>query len=95
MRSEETCRKGEIENADEGKGKGKGNVIEFPGARESAEPANPARETPDTAQEPDIPPATVLKAERGIINTGTVHGGQHITAVELRSHVDPGADGDF
>lgn len=39
-------------------------------------------------------PAFVLNAERGIINTGIVHGGQHITTVERSAHLIPGADGD-
>lgn len=49
---------------------------------------------PVPADEPGIPPAMVLNAERGIINTGTVHGGQHVTAIELTGHLDQGADGD-
>ncbi|MFJ2511171.1 hypothetical protein ACIOXE_08040 [Streptomyces griseoviridis] len=49
---------------------------------------------PAPPDEPGIPPAMVLNAERGIINTGTVHGGQHVTAIELTGHLDQGADGD-
>lgn len=40
-------------------------------------------------------PITVLHAARGIINTGTVHGGQQITAVDLSGHHDEGADCDI
>lgn len=71
------------------------NVIDFRRARGTAGPANGVDELPGTAHEPAVHPSTVLNAERGIINTGTVHGGQHITAVELSDRFDRGADGDF
>ncbi|MFB8139416.1 hypothetical protein [Streptomyces parvus] len=74
------------------------NVIEFRGDRGTARPVNGAGELPGTAQEPAASPATVLNAERGIINTGTVHGGQHITTVDLSDRLDRldrGADGDL
>ncbi|NEE26478.1 hypothetical protein G3M53_13530 [Streptomyces sp. SID7982] len=71
------------------------NVLEFRRARTTAGPAAGADELPDTAREPAVSPATVLNAERGIINTGTVHGGQHITTVELSDRFDRGGDGDF
>ncbi|MYX15231.1 S-type pyocin domain-containing protein [Streptomyces sp. SID8374] len=50
------------------------------------------RALPDAGPETEVSPATVLNAERGIINTGTVHGGQHVTAIALSGHVDGGAD---
>ncbi|APS18665.1 hypothetical protein TK78_06650 [Streptomyces sp. Tue 6075] len=74
------------------------NVMAFRRARGTAGPVNGADELPGTAQEPGASPATVLNAERGIINTGTVHGGQHITTVELSDRldrIDRGADGDL
>ncbi|MFC9181818.1 hypothetical protein ACFTZJ_14130 [Streptomyces globisporus] len=71
------------------------NVIDFRRVRGTAGPANGGDGLSATADEPAVPTATVLTAERGIINTGTVHGGQHITAVELPDRFDRGADGDF
>ncbi|MFF4857654.1 hypothetical protein ACFY2N_22440 [Streptomyces rubiginosohelvolus] len=71
------------------------NVCDFRRARGTAGPGNGIDELPATADEPAVPSATVLNAERGIINTGIVHGGQHITAVELPDRFDRGADGDF
>ncbi|EST26818.1 hypothetical protein M877_18575 [Streptomyces niveus NCIMB 11891] len=50
---------------------------------------------PGTRPETEVTPATVLNAERGIINTGAVHGGQHVTTIEYSGHVDGGADGDI
>jgi hypothetical protein len=50
-------------------------------------------EEPEAAEHPEASP-TVLNAERGIINTGTVHGGQHVTTIELSGHGRSGADGD-
>ncbi|MET8826842.1 S-type pyocin domain-containing protein [Streptomyces sp. NPDC004610] len=41
-----------------------------------------AEASPDAAAEPAVHGPLVLNAERGIINTGTVHGGQHHTTVE-------------
>ncbi|MEV7543736.1 S-type pyocin domain-containing protein [Streptomyces sp. NPDC089915] len=49
---------------------------------------------PDDAREPAVSPRTVLKADRGIINTGTVHGGQHLTVTESLQHPVQGAEGD-
>ncbi|AWL39327.1 S-type pyocin domain-containing protein [Streptomyces sp. SM18] len=51
------------------------------------------RALPDVGAATEAPVATVLNAERGIINTGTVHGGQHVTAIELSGHVGGGTDG--
>ncbi|EHM27209.1 hypothetical protein SPW_4351 [Streptomyces sp. W007] len=36
----------------------------------------------------------MLNAERGIINTGTVHGGQHVTTVGFSGHTGGGTDDD-
>ncbi|WP_069741323.1 hypothetical protein [Streptomyces sp. EN23] len=69
------------------------NVLEFRRAPGTAGPVNAAPELPDAAHDVAASPATVLNAERGIINTGTVHGGQHITTVELSDRFDRGADG--
>ncbi|MEV0846298.1 S-type pyocin domain-containing protein [Streptomyces sp. NPDC049954] len=71
------------------------DVIAFPRPHETAESLVAHRAVPDTAPEAEAAPATVLNAERGIINTGTVHGGQYVTAIELSGHVDGGADGDI
>ncbi|WP_327235385.1 S-type pyocin domain-containing protein [Streptomyces sp. NBC_01317] len=71
------------------------DVIAFLRPQETAESVAARRAVPDTALETDASPATVLKAERGIINTGTVHGGQHVTTIELPGHVNGGADGDI
>ncbi|MFG2812891.1 S-type pyocin domain-containing protein [Streptomyces sp. NPDC048410] len=49
----------------------------------------------DVGRETRALPATVLNAERGIINTGTVHGGQHVTTIDLSAYSDDGADGDI
>ncbi|MFE0810362.1 S-type pyocin domain-containing protein [Streptomyces sp. NPDC058848] len=48
----------------------------------------------DAAEHPEAAPTTVLNAERGIINTGTVHGGQHVTTIEFSGRARSGADGD-
>ncbi|MEU6863852.1 S-type pyocin domain-containing protein [Streptomyces sp. NPDC046876] len=48
---------------------------------------------PDAAHEPEVPAGAVLNAERGIINTGTVHGGQYVTTVGFSGDRDHGADG--
>ncbi|MFJ4685237.1 hypothetical protein [Streptomyces sp. NPDC088789] len=62
----------------------------------------PARDEKPPEPEPEPEPAAaaapralVLSAERGIINTGTVHGGQHHTTVESAEVPRPvsGADG--
>ncbi|SEP97109.1 hypothetical protein SAMN04487983_1002302 [Streptomyces sp. yr375] len=52
-------------------------------------------EEPDNAEEPEVQPAMVLNAERGIINTGTVHGGQHITSIDFSGHLADGVDGEI
>ncbi|MFF2639052.1 S-type pyocin domain-containing protein [Streptomyces niveus] len=71
------------------------DVIAFPRPREIAEPVTGRGQLPGTRPETEVAPATVLNAERGIINTGTVHGGQHVTTIEHSGHVDGGADGDI
>ncbi|MGW6603410.1 S-type pyocin domain-containing protein [Streptomyces sp. NPDC055036] len=71
------------------------DVIAFPRPHETAESMAARRAVPDTGPETESSPATVLNAERGIINTGTVHGGQRVTTIELSGHVDGGADGDI
>ncbi|MGA5731970.1 S-type pyocin domain-containing protein [Streptomyces seoulensis] len=49
----------------------------------------------DAGRETHAHPTTVLNAERGVINTGTVHGGQHVTTIDLSAYSDDGADGDI
>ncbi|MFC9230802.1 S-type pyocin domain-containing protein [Streptomyces decoyicus] len=71
------------------------NVIAFRRPQEAAESVAVRRVVPDIGREAEAPPAMVLSAERGVINTGTVHGGQHVTAIELSGHSDGGADGDI
>ncbi|MFF5091172.1 S-type pyocin domain-containing protein [Streptomyces niveus] len=71
------------------------DVIAFPRPREIAEPVTVRGQLPGTRPETEVTPATVLNAERGIINTGAVHGGQHVTTIEYSGHVDGGADGDI
>lgn len=68
------------------------DIIAFPRSQEIAESADAGRALPGAGPETEPRPATVLNAERGIINTGTVHGGQHVTAIALPGHVDGGAD---
>ncbi|GGX09804.1 S-type pyocin domain-containing protein [Streptomyces noursei] len=70
------------------------NVIAFRRERRAPRLAGGSHTAPETADKPEVPPSMVLNAERGIINTGTVHGGQHVTAIELSSHSDRGADGE-
>ncbi|MYY10486.1 S-type pyocin domain-containing protein [Streptomyces sp. SID4919] len=53
------------------------------------------RETRDRVEAAEPVPTTVLNAERGIINTGTVHGGQHVTTVEFPGHRGAGAGHDL
>ncbi|WP_406401725.1 S-type pyocin domain-containing protein [Streptomyces uncialis] len=53
------------------------------------------RETRDGVEAAEPVPTTVLNAERGIINTGTVHGGQHVTTVEFPGHRAAGAGHDL
>ncbi|MGA4846088.1 S-type pyocin domain-containing protein [Streptomyces sp. G5(2025)] len=69
------------------------NVIAFGRPREDAEAADARRAVTDADSEVETPPAMVLNAERGIINTGIVHGGQYVTAIEFSDHADGGADG--
>ncbi|WP_433546549.1 S-type pyocin domain-containing protein [Streptomyces sp. CA-294286] len=69
------------------------DVIAFPLTQETTDPVAPHGKVPDAVQEAKAPLTTVLNAERGIINTGVVHGGQHVTAVELSGHADGRADG--
>jgi hypothetical protein len=71
------------------------NVLAFRWVREATEAVADRRAVPDTGCEAEAPPAMVLTAERGIINTGTVHGGQHVTTIELSGHSDGGADDDI
>ncbi|MEU6477676.1 S-type pyocin domain-containing protein [Streptomyces sp. NPDC047017] len=71
------------------------DVIPFRRPQEAAEPVGSRPAAPDAGHEADTPPATVLRADRGVINTGTVHGGQHVTAIELPGHFGGGADGDI
>ncbi len=72
------------------------NVIAFRRLQKAAEAGAVRRGVPDVGREAEVPPAMVLNAERGIINTGTVHGGQHVTAIELSGHSDSGgADDDI
>ncbi|MGW2837951.1 S-type pyocin domain-containing protein [Streptomyces sp. NPDC001493] len=70
-------------------------VVEFPRPQVSAESMVARREKQGADSEAESSRRTVLNAERGIINTGIVHGGQHITTAELSNHVDGGADGDI
>ncbi|UUU20285.1 S-type pyocin domain-containing protein [Streptomyces sp. DSM 40750] len=62
-------------------------------------PFHPQRPAPltegDRREEAEAAATTVLNAERGIINTGTVHGGQHVTTIELSGDPRSGADGDI
>lgn len=71
------------------------NVIAFQRPRPAPRAAVGRREVPDSADEPEVPPTMVLNAERGIINTGTVHGGQHATVIEFSGHSAHGVDGDI
>ncbi|MEU5585529.1 S-type pyocin domain-containing protein [Streptomyces chrestomyceticus] len=68
------------------------NVSVFRRPQGVAEAGAVHRAVPEAHCEGAAPPATVLNAERGIINTGTVHGGQHMTAIEISGHSDGGAD---
>lgn len=70
------------------------NVLTFRRRRETTGPAHEHETTPDAAPQAAASPTTVLKAERGIINTGTVHGGQHVTTIGLSGHTIGGTDGD-
>lgn len=63
--------------------------------RSAAPEVTDRRGTRDGAEAAEPAPTTVLNAERGIINTGTVHGGQHVTTVEFRGHRGAGAGHDL
>nr|WP_164394576.1 S-type pyocin domain-containing protein [Streptomyces harenosi] len=69
------------------------NGIALRRPRKQAEPAAARSAVPDAARAAKTPPATVLNAARGIINTGLVHGGQHVTTVEF-GRCDGGAGDD-
>ncbi|MFE5873562.1 S-type pyocin domain-containing protein [Streptomyces roseifaciens] len=71
------------------------NVVAFHRPRPAPQAAADRCEVPDGSDEPEVSPTMVLNAERGIINTGTVHGGQHVTAIEFSGHPAHGADGDI
>ncbi|WP_329558966.1 S-type pyocin domain-containing protein [Streptomyces uncialis] len=66
-----------------------------PRAASASEEATDHRETRDGVEAAEPVPTTVLNAERGIINTGTVHGGQHVTTVEFPGHRAAGAGHDL
>ncbi|MGW4225894.1 S-type pyocin domain-containing protein [Streptomyces bauhiniae] len=57
--------------------------------------AEEKRSEDNVGRETQALPTTVLNAERGIINTGTVHGGQHVTTIDLSAYSGDGADGDL
>ncbi|MEU1055371.1 S-type pyocin domain-containing protein [Streptomyces sp. NPDC005876] len=57
-------------------------------------PPAPRSTAPGARRATGTEPATVLNAEHGIINTGVVHGGQHVTTVEFAGPSDAGADDD-
>lgn len=70
------------------------NVIALRGAQKAAEAVAGRHAVPDTGCQAEAPPAMTLNAERGIINTGLVHGGQHVTTIELSGRSHGGADDD-
>ncbi|MCK7624642.1 S-type pyocin domain-containing protein [Streptomyces sp. RS10V-4] len=70
------------------------NVLAFDRAQKTAGSTDIRRAVPNAGRETENLPTMILNAERGIINTGTVHGGQHVTTVELPDHFCGGADGD-
>ncbi|MFF9501408.1 S-type pyocin domain-containing protein [Streptomyces sp. NPDC014656] len=70
------------------------NVLAFRRTRGDDAPGRAPRAAPVAGPETASPPVTVLSAERGIINTGIVHGGQHVTTVEFSGRTDGGTDGD-
>ncbi|MGW1787501.1 hypothetical protein ACWCO0_26940 [Streptomyces tubercidicus] len=53
------------------------------------EPTTPADDEPTA---PTSSHTTLLSAERGIINTGSVHGGQHLTDMQVSGDYVRGAD---
>ncbi|WP_369212993.1 S-type pyocin domain-containing protein [Streptomyces flavofungini] len=77
------------------------NVIAFPrpqmtaeaGVEGKAEAGASRGAVPDADPEAGVSPTLTLNAERGIINTGIVHGGQHVTAIEFSGQADSGVDG--
>ncbi|MFI6471156.1 S-type pyocin domain-containing protein [Streptomyces sp. NPDC050516] len=71
------------------------NVIAFHRPAPELQTEGDRREAHDAAGELTVPAPMVLNADRGIINTGTVHGGQHVTAIEVSGHSDRGADVDI
>jgi hypothetical protein len=75
--------------------RGTDNVIPLRRPQEAAEPVNAQRSVREGAETAGGSPATVLNAERGIINTGIVHGGQHVTTIETSGRSDGGADRDI
>ncbi|WP_167407320.1 S-type pyocin domain-containing protein [Streptomyces swartbergensis] len=68
------------------------NVVDFRAPGKAVAPAVPRPTAPGARRATETEPATVLNAERGIINTGVVHGGQHVTTVEFTGPSDAGAD---
>ncbi|MEU3398164.1 S-type pyocin domain-containing protein [Streptomyces filamentosus] len=70
------------------------NVLAFRRLRGNDAQEGAPHTAPDVGSETASPPATVLSAERGIINTGIVHGGQHVTTVEFSGLTGGGTDGD-
>ncbi|MGW1009271.1 S-type pyocin domain-containing protein [Streptomyces termitum] len=70
------------------------NVLAFRRPGEATGPESASRAAPDTVPEAATPPVTVLNAPRGVVNTGIVHGGQHVTTVELAGRTDGGTDAD-
>ncbi|MEU3601820.1 S-type pyocin domain-containing protein [Streptomyces sp. NPDC006798] len=58
-------------------------------------PIGDSSEPVQTSEEAETGTMTVLEAAGGIINTGTVHGGQHLTSVKVAGHRAEGADGDI
>lgn len=71
------------------------NVIAFRRPQEATDSVSARHAASEADRETQALPATVLNADRGIINTGTVHGGQHVTTIDLSAYSDDGADGDI
>ncbi|MDT0449915.1 S-type pyocin domain-containing protein [Streptomyces hesseae] len=69
-------------------------MIAFRRPQPTPEAVGSRHEAQNAIDEPMVPPGTVLNADRGIINTGTVHGGQHVTTIELSGRSE-GADDDI
>jgi hypothetical protein len=70
------------------------NFVDFRAPGKAVASAMPRPTVPGARRATGAEPATVLNAERGIINTGVVHGGQHVTTVEFTGPSDAGADDD-